>query len=276
MFTNKTRILYVSHEMDPYLELSNIAKIARQLPPAMQNKGMEIRVLMPRYGLINERRHRLHEVVRLSGINIIIGDNDNPLVIKVASLPAAKMQVYFLDNEDFFQRKAALRDKEDNFFADNHERMIFFCKGVLDTVVKLGWIPDLVHCNGWMTSLIPLYIKKLYHNNPIFENSNVITSVYENQFTEILNESFIAKALYEDISPEDMELFAPGTNKALNMAAIKYSDAVVIGSPDVDEDVKEFVASKNKLTMDHVEEDGYPNVYYEFYQKILEELAVVS
>ena len=156
---DKKRVLFVTQEMHPYLSDTGIAQIARHLPQYMQEQGMEIRVLMPRFGNINERRNRLHEVVRLSGINIMIQDDDYPLVIKVASLPGARIQVYFLDNEDLFSRKSVFRDSKDKFFKDNGERMVFFCKGVLETVKKFGWAPDIIHCHGWLTSLIPLYVK---------------------------------------------------------------------------------------------------------------------
>lgn len=157
----KTKILFVTHEMSPFLEISKISEITRQLPQAMQEKGFEIRILMPRFGNINERRNRLHEVIRLSGMNIVVDNNDNPLIIKVASLPAARMQVYFLDNDEYFHRKKVFRDENGKFFEDNNERSLFFCKGALETVKKLGWSPDVVHCHGWFTAMIPLYLKSL-------------------------------------------------------------------------------------------------------------------
>ena len=154
----KTKILFITHEMSPFLELTKISEITRQLPQAMQEKGFEIRILMPRFGNINERRNRLHEVIRLSGLNIVVDNNDNPLIIKVASLPAARMQVYFLDNVDYFQRKKVFRDENGEFFNDNNERSVFFCKGALETVKKLGWSPDVVHCHGWFSALVPAYL----------------------------------------------------------------------------------------------------------------------
>jgi len=165
----KLRILYVSSEVDPFLNTSQIANFVRNLPAAMQERGMEIRILVPRFGSINERKNRLHEVVRLSGITIPMGDEEKPLTIKVASIPAAKLQVYFIDNEDYYQRKYILHDKEGAFYPDNHERAIFFCKGALETVIKLGWAPDVIHCNDWMSSLVPLYISTHYRNHPIYK-----------------------------------------------------------------------------------------------------------
>ncbi len=222
----KPRILFVSHEMNPYLQISEIAQAALQLPKTMQERGMEIRVLMPRYGSINERKHRLHEVVRLSGINIVIGETDNPLIIKVASLPQARMQVYFLDNEDFFHRKHGIRDDKGKFFADNHERMIFFNKGVLETIVKLGWAPDIIHCNGWMTSLIPLYLKRYYRHSAVFAQSRLVYSVHPSQFKEKLGKDLQAKARIEMVSDEDLACLAPLDENSLHQLAIQHADAV--------------------------------------------------
>jgi starch synthase len=156
---SKLRILYAASEINPFLQTSEVADFIRSIPQVMQERGMEIRILVPRFGTINERKNRLHEVVRLSGINISVGDEEKPLVIKVASIPNAKLQVYFIDNEDYFHRKSVFVDSDNRFHADNDERAIFFCKGVLETVRKLGWAPDIVHCNDWMTSLIPMYMK---------------------------------------------------------------------------------------------------------------------
>ena len=179
---SKLRILYVASEIQPFLQTSEVSDFVRKLPQAMQERGMEIRILVPRFGLINERKNRLHEVVRLSGINISVGDEEKPLVIKVASIPNAKLQVYFIDNEDYFHRKTVFHDKENNFYEDNDERAIFFCKGVLETVKKLGWAPDIVHCNDWMTSLIPMYLKTTYKNDPIFQNTKSVFTIYNNGF----------------------------------------------------------------------------------------------
>lgn len=271
----KTRILYVTSEMDPYIELSKIAEVSRRLPPAMQEKGMEIRVLMPRYGLINERKHRLHEVVRLSGINVMVGDSDNPLIIKVASIPQAKMQVYFLDNEDFFQRKYSFRDDKGSFFPDNHERITFFCKGVVEMVKKLGWAPDIIHCQGWMTSLIPIYIKKLHNNDPIYQHAKVIYSVYDNYFDETLNNDFINISVYDDMENADLKLFAEGTNKALDKGGMEFADAVVVSGqnlhPEVDAHLKGITG---KTIMEHTESEEMAQLYLDFYQKLLAEQAV--
>ncbi len=269
----KTKLLIVTHEMSPFLELTKISEITRQLPQAMQDKGFEIRILMPRFGNINERRNRLHEVIRLSGMNIIIDDNDNPLIIKVASIPAARMQVYFLDNEDYFQRKHVFRDKEDKFYADNDERTIFFCKGALETVKKLGWSPDIVHCHGWMTSLVPAYIKTTYKNDPTFKNSKVVYSIYEQCFTESLNADLYKKAVMNAMSEEDTKVFEKANCSAMHIGAVSYSDAVVLADENIEADVLKFVKDSNKPTLAYNLTENFDN-FYSLYEEISSEELV--
>ncbi len=179
---DKKRVLIITQEMTPYLNGTEMSEIAHHLPKYIQDKGNELRVLMPRFGTINERRHRLHEVVRLSGMNIILNDDDYPLIIKVASLPGARLQVYFLDNEDLFKRKHVFHDENEKFYDDNAERMVFFCKAALETVKKFQWPPDIIHCHGWMTSLIPMFIRTAYKNEPVFQNTKIIFSTYKGTF----------------------------------------------------------------------------------------------
>jgi starch synthase len=272
----KTKLLIVTHEMSPFLELTKISEITRQLPQAMQDKGFEIRILMPRFGNINERRNRLHEVIRLSGMNIIIDDNDNPLIIKVASIPAARMQVYFLDNEDYFQRKHVFRDKDNKFYADNDERTIFFCKGALETVKKLGWSPDIVHCHGWMTSLVPAYIKTTYKNDPTFKNSKVVYSVYEDCFTETMNADLYKKAVMTSMTVEDTKVFEKADCNSLHIGAITYSDAVVLADENLSSDVLKFVKDSNKPTLAFNLTDNFEN-FYNLYEEIsTEELVSIA
>ncbi len=265
------KILLVTQEMIPYVELSSIAKTSRYLAPFLQQKKSEIRLLMPRFGNINEKRHRLHEVVRLSGMNIIVGDDDIPLIIKVASLQDAKMQVYFLDNDELFSRKNIFRDDNNEFFNDNNLRMIFFCKGVLETVKKLGWKPDIIHCHGWMTSLIPLYINKVYKDEPILSSSKVIYSVYENSFSEKLNSTFISKAKIDDsIEEKDLNDFRGGTFNDLNIGAINNADAVVVSNENIDPELKKYIKGlKNKPILQSNGENGYLDAHYDFYKKLL-------
>ncbi len=261
----------ITQEMDPYVALTEASKIANELPKYIQNAGMEIRVLMPKFGSINERRHRLHEVVRLSGINVIINDEDYPLVIKVASLPGARLQVYFLDNEDFFKRKLVFHDEENKFFDDNSDRMIFFCKGCLETVRKFGWAPDIIHCFGWMTSLIPMYLKTTYKNDPVFQNANVIYSVAKNEFKETLKSDFALKlAISDEITKKHVDFFRAGDNTSLNIAGTEFADALVIGD-ELDEKVQSHIKkAKGKKTMKLAdnEEDPLPLIN-SFYSKLM-------
>ncbi|WP_443944898.1 glycogen/starch synthase [Pedobacter sp. AW1-32] len=263
----KTKLLIVTHEMSPFLELTKISEITRQLPQAMQDKGFEIRILMPKFGNINERRNRLHEVIRLSGMNIIIDDNDNPLIIKVASIPAARMQVYFLDNEEYFQRKQVFRDASGKFFDDNDERTIFFCKGALETVKKLGWSPDIVHCHGWMSALVPAYIKTTYKNDPTFKNSKVVYSIYENCFEEKLNANLYKKAVMSNMTEADTKAFEPADNNSMHVGAVTHSDAVVLADENIHEDVLKFVKDSNKPTLAFNLTENFEN-FYTFYEEI--------
>lgn len=271
----KTKLLFITHEMSPFLDLTAISKITRTLPQAMQEKGFEIRILMPRFGNINERRNRLHEVIRLSGMNIIIDETDNPLIIKVASIPAARMQVYFLDNEDYFHRKYVFNDAKGKFYADNDERSIFFCKGALETVKKLGWSPDIVHCHGWMSSLVPAYLKTNYKDDPTFKDAKVVYSIYENTFEGSLGDAFAKKALVKGMDEKDTAGYTNATHNGLNIAAIQYSDAIVLGAENIDAEVLNFVKKSEKPVLEHSSTADLEN-YYNFYQEIATTDELVS
>lgn len=268
---SKKRILYISQEINPYLPESHLSNIGRNLPQNIQEKGKEIRTFMPKFGCINERRNQLHEVIRLSGMNLIIDDNDHPLIIKVASIQPARMQVYFIDNEDYFQRKAILTDKEGKFFKDNDERAIFFCRGVLETVKKLGWAPDLIHCHGWMTSLIPLYLKTSYKDEPLFEKSKVVTSIYNDCFDGSLDKNFYKKALMDGVSKEAIDRFIDPTHQNLCNAAASWSDGVIIGC-------KEAAPLADDLDVPVLEYQGedYIDSFNSFYDEILLEEEVMA
>lgn len=266
----RKKVLFVSSEMAPFLNTPTpVSEIARRLPQAIQEKDNEIRVLIPRFGTINERRNRLHEVVRLSGINITIDDNDNPLIIKVASLPDAKMQVYFLDNEEYFHRKAMYHSDDNQFFPDNDERTIFFCKGALETVKKLGWAPDIIHCQGWMTSLIPLYLKTIYKNEPVFKNAKVIYTVFESEFNETLGADFARKASLNNIGAEQMACFDDTSCNGLHMGAIAHADAVVQLSHNLDPALATKLSTYERPVLEHSEEQQYADNYLKFYDDIL-------
>jgi len=242
MSVDKKRVLIVANELSPYIECTDFAHILNKLAVKTFDSGLEVRVIMPRFGIINERRHRLHEVVRLSGINVIIDKDDYPLIIKVASLPNARLQVYFMDNDDYFKRKAVFRDEHDQFYDDNADRMIFFCKSALETVKKFGWPPHVIHCHGWMTSLIPAYLKTAYKKEPVFNYSKVIYTAQNDQFQETLNPSFIKKALISnEIKEKDLDTFKGGTNTDLTIGASKCADVVVFGSEDLDSKIADEI-----------------------------------
>ena len=264
----KKRILYISQEITPYLPESEMSGIARYLPQGVQEKGREIRTFMPRYGCVNERRNQLHEVIRLSGMNLVINDTDHPLIIKVASIQAARMQVYFIDNEDYFQRKHVLTSKEGKEFADNDERAIFFARGVLETVIKLRWAPDVIHCHGWLTSLVPLYIKKYYYNNPLFSQSKVIYSAYNDDFKNTLDKEFNQKLLLDGITADDVDVIKDPSYVNVNKMAIDYSDAVIQGTENINPAVKEYIKKSGKLFLDYQQKETYIDVYNEFYDKV--------
>ncbi len=267
---SKKKVLIVTQEMQPYTELTSISEMVRQLAPYLQDNDMEIRVLMPRYGTINERRHRLHEVVRLSGMNIIVDDDDYPLIIKVASLPDARMQIYFLDNDDFFKRKSVFLDKDGNPFEDNVDRMVFFCKGVLETVKKFGWAPDIVHCHGWMTSLVPLYLQTTYKNEPIFQNAKSIYSIYDKSVEQQLQDTFVSKASINDLSEEDLHSYANGQGITVHRGAIEYADAIVHSAEEISADLEKAVAESSKPMLQVRGVEAMAN-YLEFYQSLLVE-----
>lgn len=273
---SKPRLLFVTQEMNPYTSLSAISSIVKGLPQAANENGMEIRVLMPRFGTINERRHRLHEVVRLSGMNIIVDDDDYPLIIKVASLPGARLQVYFLDNEEFFKRKFVFRDEDDQPFEDNQDRMVFFCKGVLETVKKFGWPPDLIHCHGWMTALVPFYLKSVYKQDPIFERSQVIYSAYEESLENTFTDAFFSKASINNLGEEDLKAYKSGDKINLHKGAITYADALVMGSEKVADDVAAAVKDADLPKLDYVEGDELLPNYIDFYKELLAASAEVE
>ena len=267
--SERKKVLFVSSEMSPFLEESPVSTIARMIPQAIQEQDNEIRILVPRFGVINERRNRLHEVVRLSGMNIAINDTDNPLIIKVASIPGTKMQVYFLDNEDFFHRKAIYHDKEENkFFKDNDERTIFFCKGALETVKKLGWTPDIIHCQGWMTSLIPLYLKTIYKDEPVFNTAKVVYSVFNDDFKECLGNDFAKKASLNELEDAQLSSYTSADWRSLKMGGIKHSDAVVNCCGGANDDAELTKTLGDKPVLEHCDDE--PGLkYLEFYDKLM-------
>jgi starch synthase len=272
----KKRILFVSQEITPYTEESPIGLKGRYLPQGIQEKGREIRTFMPRYGNINERRNQLHEVIRLSGMNLIIDNNDHPLIIKVASIQQARMQIYFIDNEDYFQRKAQLYDKGGKFFEDNDERAIFFARGVLETVKKLGWAPDIIHCHGWFTSLIPLYVKKSYRDNPLFSETKVVLSLYNDDFNEDFPADVSKKIKYDGINKQDLAYYKKTNYVSLLKAAMEYSDGVIAGSAQINKELTAYAAASGKPFLEFQDEENFIDSFSDFYDKILLEEPVTS
>ncbi|MBI1266592.1 MAG: glycogen synthase [Cryomorphaceae bacterium] len=272
---SKAKILYVSQEIDPFLPETIISRISRNLPQGIHEKGKEIRVFTPRFGKINERRHQLHEVIRLSGMNLIINDTDHPLIIKVASIPTARMQVYFIDNEEYFKRKSALKDEKGVLQPDNDERSIFFIRGVMETVKKLGWVPDVIHCHGSMTAMLPVYIKSFYNNDPHFANSKVVYSVYENEFEGSLNPSLIDKIAFDGIQKELVSVVQDPTFVNLTKLAIQYSDGIVVGSSDIDPELREAIASSDVPSIESYVEDNFVGEISSFYDSILEGKSIL-
>ena len=252
----KKRILFIANEMSPYLELTEFSEIVNKLAIKANDNGFEVRCIMPRFGTINERRHRLHEVVRLSGINVSIDNEDFPLQIKVASLPNARLQVYFLDNEDLFKRKFVFTDEKDKWFEDNTLRTVFFCKGALETVKKFGWPPDIIHCSGWMTGLIPFYLRTVYKKEPVFSHSKVIYTIGQNTFSNKLGSDFIEKAMiHPSLKEKDLEPFKDANNVAMFRGGASFADAITFGAADVDKKLlEEFSKVRGKKTLPYNQE----------------------
>lgn len=267
---NNAKILYVCQEVVPYLPENDISTLCRYLPQAMQEKGAEIRIFMPRWGCINERRNQLHEVIRLSGMNLIIDDTDHQLIIKVASIPSARVQVYFIDNDDFFKRKATWIDADGKYFEDNEERAIFFARGVLETVKKLRWAPNIVHCHDWFTAIVPVYLKKIFHNDPIFRDLKIVVSVYDDPFPGRLNADLSPKLAQEGIGKEELEILENPDYVSLMKFAIRYADALVIGSENIDPELAAAVRQSGKPVLPYTGKEKYEDAYAEFYEKLLE------
>lgn len=263
------KVLFVSQEITPYLDESSMGIIGRNLPQGIQERGKEIRTFMPRWGCINERRNQLHEVIRLSGMNLVIDDTDHPLIIKVASIQSARMQVYFIDNEDYFQRKSILKDDDGAFYDDNDERSIFFARGVLETVKKLRWAPDIVHCHGWFPSFIPILVKRTYRDDPMFAKSKIVYSVYNDAFTKPLNPKMKGKLNLENITKKDLEMLAEPTYPNLSKFALQYSDGIIYGDKKIEKSLDEHIKSSNKPVLEYYGMDEYIDQINNFYDQIL-------
>lgn len=259
------RILYVSSEVIPYLPETEISSLSFEAARMVNNHGGQIRIFMPRFGNINERRHQLHEVIRLSGMNLVINDLDMPLIIKVASIPKERMQVYFIDNEDYFKRKATLTDEEGNLFPDNDERAIFFAKGVIETVKKLNWTPDIIHVNGWLASLMPLYLRNYYGNEPLFSGAKIVTSVYNQDFDGTLDDHMYKKVLFDGLENEQVKHLKKPTYSNLIKTAVDNSDAAIIAGDQIPEELHKYLKKLEKPVLEYKNKEEFAQAYMEFY-----------
>lgn len=264
------KILYVCQEIMPYLPESELSGLSRRLAQAMQERGNEIRTFMPRYGCINERRNQLHEVIRLSGMNLIIDDNDHQLIIKVASIPSARIQIYFIDNDDYFARKAVLLDDDGKAFADNDERAIFFARGVLETVRKLNWAPTVVHCMGWMSAVVPIYLKKVFNDDPLFRDVKIVVTLGDDRFDEPLDAQFAEKIANEGVKDEKLSILSTPSYENLYRFVIDYADGITVASPKASPELVEYARQSGKPVLEYREpdeEDFFDN-YNRFYEEL--------
>ncbi|MFV0546698.1 MAG: glycogen/starch synthase [Bacteroides sp.] len=270
--TKATKVLFITQEITPYVPGSEMANVGRNLPQSIQEKGREIRTFMPKWGNINERRNQLHEVIRLSGMNLIIDDTDHPLIIKVASIQSARMQVYFIDNDDYFQNRLQTADEEGLEYEDNDSRAIFYARGVLETVKKLRWCPDVIHCHGWMTALAPLYIKKAYKDEPSFRDAKVVFSAYEDDFKSTFSPDFASKLMLKGINEDDIKTLQEPINHAtLCKLAIDHSDGVIQNSPNINDELMSYAAQNGKLVLDYQSDfEAYTDACNDFYDKVWE------
>jgi starch synthase len=268
------RILYISQEIHPYLPENTISRTSLALPKKMNALGHQVRVFMPRFGVVNERRHQLHEVIRLSGINIVVNDIDMPLIIKVASVPQARMQVYFIDNDEYFKRKATVYDENKELFADNDERTVFFSKGVIETVKKLGWKPDIIHIHGWIPSLVPLYLKMFNHDDPLFADAKIVYSVYNNGFEGALGENLKKSLEFDEIEEKNISGLEDATFLALNKKAVDFVDAVVKGDDEIDPELEAYIKEKGVVYHDGTDLIEHPENIMKVYKEILVEESV--
>jgi starch synthase len=262
------RILFVSSEVVPYLPETELSSTAFISAKNAHSKGVQTRIFMPRYGVINERRHQLHEVIRLSGMNLVVNDIDMPLIIKVASIPKERMQVYFIDNEEYFKRKAVFSDEDDELFEDNDERAIFFAKGVVETVKKLNWAPDIIHIHGWLASLLPLYLREFYKEEPLFTESKIITSLYDRGFEGNLNEKLADKVKFDLVKSPKLATIQTPSHVNILKSAIENSDAIIHGSETIDEELSSCIES-NGIPVLEYQSENLKESYLNFYADLL-------
>ena len=264
------KILYICQQIMPYLAENEESRLCRQLSQAMQEHGNEIRTFMPRYGCVNERRNQLHEVIRLSGMNLIINDDDHQLIIKVSSIPSARIQIYFIDNDDFFSRKAVLTDEEGKEFEDNDARMMFYARGVLETVKKLQWKPSVVHCHGWFSAVVPMYLKHVLYDDPLFRDIKIVVSLGADKFEGTLAADFKQKLEGEGIMDSKMSVLEVPTYENLYRFVMEYADGVVVTSANADKELVEYARERGKKILEY--SDAEPKEVFDNYKKFYDEL----
>ncbi|WP_294733926.1 glycogen/starch synthase [uncultured Flavobacterium sp.] len=260
------RILYVSSEVVPYLAENEVSLMSYEVPKMINDQGGQIRIFMPRYGNINERRHQLHEVIRLSGMNLVVNDMDMPLIIKVASIPKERIQVYFIDNDEYFKRKATFSDEDGVLYPDNDERAIFFAKGVVETVKKLNWVPDIIHVHGWMAAMLPVYMKHYYKNEALFADTKIVTSVYNQSFEGELSKDMLKKVVFDEVPEEAVNILSEPNYENILKASIAHSDAAIISSEDLSPELTTFVEESGKPFLPYVSKDKFSEAYTNFYK----------
>jgi len=269
----KKKILFINQEIAPYVPDTTMSLLGRDLPGAIQERSHEIRTFMPKWGTINERRGQLHEVIRLSGMNLIIDDTDHPLVIKVASIPSVKVQVYFFDNDDYFNKRQMEQDENGEDYPDNGERAIFFARGVLETVKKLRWVPDIIHCQGWMSAVVPLYIKTAYHDEPSFANTKVVTSLFTKSLNNSLGDNFKRCVEFKEADAKLLEPYSDNFDFIeLGKLAIDYSDGIVQADKMVNKQLLDYAREKNIPVLAYKAE-GFAEACDDFYNQIAPEDA---
>lgn len=269
---SSSKILYVCEQIAPYLPVNPVSQHCRSMLQSMQERGCEIRTFMPRYGVINERRNQLHEVIRLSGMNIIINDNDHQLIIKVASIPAARVQIYFIDNDDYFSRKATLRKADtQEWFDDNGDRAVFFARGVLETIRKLRWQPNIVHCHGWFSSIVPLYLRNSFADDPLFRDVRIVVSLYDDAFEGNLSDDFASTLASEGVDGKKLEIISPPSYQNMMKLVIDYADGIILENGNSQAQLGEQLAAAGKkvLVRQSDDEEIYMDNYKQFYDELL-------
>lgn len=260
------RILYVSSEVVPYLAENEVSLMSYDVPKMINDQGGQIRIFMPRYGNINERRHQLHEVIRLSGMNLVVNDMDMPLIIKVASIPKERIQVYFIDNDEYFKRKATFSDEDGVLYPDNDERAIFFAKGVVETVKKLNWVPDIIHVHGWLAGMLPVYMKHYYKDEALFADTKIVTSVYNQSFEGTLDNNMLKKVMFDNVPESNVKMLETPDYVNVMKASIAHSDAVIIASENLSDELVKFVEASGKPFLPFVDKDKFAEAYTNFYR----------